>query len=460
MTPPAHRRRWPFVVPAVVLALVVAAGGAAYGLGWVDHWRGTDVPPVPKRPELSMTPLTPAAGGVAEPHLTGRPKAEAVRRALAGPLADKHLGRHVLAEVAPLSGDPVLTHGSGVVTPASITKLLTSTAALAKLGPEHRFTTTVTRSGNRLTLVGGGDPLLTSADLATLAAETARSLRTAGIGRVRLVVDATLFTGPSVDPHWKASYLPDEVVAPISALTVDEAHTAGYDGEVFTGDDGRERHPAVEAGQVFAAKLRAAGVSVSGRPTKGSRQGGTIATLRSERLSKIVEHTLELSDNEAAEILARQVGRAYGDASFTGAVAGVKQTLAGLGVDTSDITLYDGSGLSRQDRLSPGVVTAVLQTAASQDHPELAAVISGLPVAGFNGSLDERFEKSPGGDGYVRAKTGTLTGVSGLAGIVTDRRGTPMVVVVMADRIKEPDTLDARAALDDALASIATCTCS
>jgi len=449
------------VLFTTVVVLVVLAGGAAYGLGWVARWRGADQPATPPVQRLPLTALTPASGTVAAPVTRDTVNAAAVRRALSGPLGDRHLGPHVLAVVAPTSGAPVLTRGSGAATPASTNKLLTTTAALTALGPDHRFTTRVTRAGDRVTLVGGGDPLLSSDQLEELAGRTATALRKAGVHAVRLAYDATLFSGPSIDPHWPKTYVPEQVVAPISALTVDEAHTPGPDGRLGTEDDGREPRPAQEAAQAFAADLRHAGVTVTGAPSKGTRRGSEIASIEGDTVAQIVEHTLQLSDNEAAEILARHVGLSRGDGSFTGAVSGVEHTIAGLGLDTSGITLYDGSGLSRQDRLTPTLLAGVLQLAASGRHPELSAVLSGLPVAGFSGSLEDRFEgAATAGRGLVRAKTGTLTGVSALAGIVTDRRGTPLVVVVMADRIAPDDTLDARAALDDALSSLATCGCS
>ena len=461
MTRRTPRRRWPFVLLTIFVVLVVAAGGAAYALGWAGRWLGTDKPATPPMPALSMRPVTAATGQVAAPATTGRLRPAAVRRALAGLLGDAALGRHVLAEVSPLSGAPVLAKGSGAATPASVTKLLTTTAALSSLGAQHRFTTTVTRAGGRLTLVGGGDPLLSSDDLDELAAHTATALRKAGVSRVRLAYDAGLFVGPSIDPHWPQTYIPEEVVAPISALTVDEAHTPGPDGQLGTADDGRELRPADEAARAFAADLRKAGVTVAGTPAKGATQGAEIASVEGRTVAEIVEHTLQLSDNEAAEILLRHVGEKAGDASFTGGVRAVERTLTGLGVDASGLTMYDGSGLSREDRLTPAALTGVLQLAASSHHPELSAVLSGLPVAGFSGSLADRFEgDATHGRGLVRAKTGTLTGVSALAGLVTDQRGTPMVVVVMADRIAPTDTLDARAALDDALAALATCACS
>ena len=102
----------------------------------------------------------------------------------------------------------------------------------------------------------------------------------------------------------------------------------------------------------------------------------------------------------------------------------------------------------------------MLQVAASTAHPELRAVVTGLPVAGFTGSLADRFDgASPQSRGRVRAKTGTLTGVSALAGIATDADGDPLVFALVADRVKLLKTLDARDALDDAAAALGACRC-
>ena len=127
---------------------------------------------------------------------------------------------------------------------------------------------------------------------------------------------------------------------------------------------------------------------------------------------------LEVSDNEGAEVLARHVGLAVADdGSFAGGAAGVRQTLAGLGVPLDGAVVHDGSGLSRANRLRTDTLIEVLRVAADPDHPELRAVLTGLPVGGFTGSLAVRFDDAvPAGVGRVRAKTGTLTGVRSLAG--------------------------------------------
>jgi D-alanyl-D-alanine carboxypeptidase/D-alanyl-D-alanine-endopeptidase (penicillin-binding protein 4) len=140
---------------------------------------------------------------------------------------------------------------------------------------------------------------------------------------------------------------------------------------------------------------------------------------------------------------------------------GVRQTLTELGVRTQGDQWYDGSGLSRQNRLAPRILTDVLRVAASADHPELRAVLSGLPVAGFTGSLEYRFtDAAPPARGHVRAKTGTLRNTAALAGLVTDRVGTTAVFVLMADRVPYLKSLLAESDLDDAAAALAGCRCS
>jgi D-alanyl-D-alanine carboxypeptidase/D-alanyl-D-alanine-endopeptidase (penicillin-binding protein 4) len=211
---------------------------------------------------------------------------------------------------------------------------------------------------------------------------------------------------------------------------------------------------------MFADDLRAAGVKVRPQVRRTPGSGAAVAEVAGAPLREIVQHTLETSDNDAAEVLAHHVGaRLSGSGSFDGGVAGVTATLTKLGVPTDGLRLYDGSGLSRDDRIAPATLTGVLQVAART--PALAAVLGGLPVAGFTGSLVERFEDqaSAPGLGMVRAKTGTLTGVNALAGTVTDLDGDVMTLVLMADEVAPARTLAARQALDDAAAALAGCHC-
>lgn len=460
---------------AVLLALALVAGGiVGWRLDLYDDWFGDSEPGRPPGPAAVPPPSGLDLPPVEEPAdvadaLAERPRLDpaAVRRAVQRYLGDPDLGRHVLALVAPLGGGaPAYELGDGRAMPASTTKLVTSAAALFALGGDHVFETAVVQDGRgRVVLVGGGDPLLASqpadddtypprADARTLAERTARSLRKKGIRQVRLGYDAGLFTGPDINPHWRADYVPDGVVAPTSALWVDEGRPAsGF---------GRVADPAAAAAATFAAALARAGIKVTGAPEETTApEGRPIATVTSAPLEEIVEHVLTVSDNEAAEVLLRHVGIAEeGSGSIEAGRRGVRRVLEANDVPLHGSVLYDGSGLSRDNLLDPRVLVDVLRLAAAEDHPELRAVVTGLPVAGFTGSLADRMDQGPpGGRGRVRAKTGTLTGVASLAGVAADLDGNAMVFVLMADKVRTNRYLFARVAMDNAAAALGACHC-
>jgi D-alanyl-D-alanine carboxypeptidase/D-alanyl-D-alanine-endopeptidase (penicillin-binding protein 4) len=451
------------------VAVVVALFAAAAGVLVFDQTPDSPLEVAP--PSGLSLPTAVAATPLGTPALVRSADPAAVRRALAPALRDKHLGGDVVALVGSLgSTAPAFASGQGLVAPASSLKLLTSAAALSALGPGTTFTTSVVsgRTARDIVLVGGGDPYLDSkpdttgaaypqrADVTTLAKATAAALKKQGVRSVRLDYDASLFTGPAVNPRWPADYVTDSVVTPISALWVDKGLLA--DGFHRTDD------PAGQAARVFAAALARYGVKVAGAPapTRAASTATRLAAVTSAPVDEIVQEVLQVSDNEGAEVLLRHVGLAVsGQGSFTAGVAGVKQTLAGLGVPLTGATLYDGSGLSRDDRLAARTLLAVVSLAASAAHPELRAVVEGLPVAAFSGSLEDRFgDGAAAGRGWVRAKTGTLTGVSALVGLAQDLDGGLLPFLVVADEVKPEDTLDARAALDRAASALAACHCS
>jgi D-alanyl-D-alanine carboxypeptidase/D-alanyl-D-alanine-endopeptidase (penicillin-binding protein 4) len=473
---------------AVVVMLVVAgAVVVAVQRGWFPASDEGAAPPSAQPPSTSGEPVLGAGPSLdlsapaPPPDVLGtaatnaRVRPAVVSALLAGAVDDKSLGRHVGLVVEQLGhSKPVLAHADpGDVTPASTLKLLTATAALHLLGPGHRFSTRVVTGATRnsVVLVGGGDPLLTGttlrgeeaqasyprrASLQQLARATAAALKTDGIRRVNVGYDVSLYSGPKVNPTWEPTYLPENVVSPIVPLWVDE-------GRTVAGFAQRVPDPAATAALRFVRFLSRSGIVVVGTPVeeRAKPSATTLAVVESAPLEQIVQHVLEVSDNEGAETLLRQAAIAAGrPGSFEAGVDVVRDELTDLGVPLGDAVFHDGSGLSRQDRLPIQVLAAVLQLAASGDHPELRSVVSTLPVAGFTGSLTYRFiDDAPAGLGVVRAKTATLTGVHGLAGIVTTRRGTPLVFALVADRVPVPLTLAARAQLDRIAALLATCPC-
>jgi D-alanyl-D-alanine carboxypeptidase/D-alanyl-D-alanine-endopeptidase (penicillin-binding protein 4) len=322
-------------------------------------------------------------------------------------------------------------------------------------------------SSRQLVLVGGGDPFLSSsprrgkasypdrADVQTLARLSVRKLRAMKVGRVRLAFDDSYFTGPAVNPAWPDTYIPEGVVPPISALWVDEGLSPG--GYSFVSD------PAATAAQVFRNALRDNGLKVGPQVTRATAPEGAVdvASVSSAPVGAIVERTLEVSDNQAAEVLARHVGLAERqEGSFQAGAAAVLGVVQRLGVPTAGDQLYDGSGLSRDDRLSPETLAGVLRLADSQGHPQLRQVFTGLPVAGFTGSLQYRFDRGPeAARGRVRAKTGTLTGVHGLAGVADDATGARMAFAVVADQVGPLKNLEAQTLIDRIAGALGACRC-
>ena len=411
--------------------------------------------------------LDPVAGSTRvsrEPH--GVLDAGAIRAAVEQPLESDDLGERVgFAAVDPVTGDVAATAGlvGRAFTPASTTKVLTALAVLSSVNPQHRFTTSVVRTGNDLVLIGGGDPYLAAepatipqlgieANLETLAKRTADALRQAGISEVRLSYDASLFSGPALSPGWEESYATERIVTPVSALWVDQR---GYVGEDAS------NMPAPLAAEEFAEQLDDAGISVEDETREGRVPSGAtpVASVRSATVARITEHMIASSDNEAAEVLLRQAAVGAGrPGTFADGDAVVRSVAEMLGIDTSGLVLNDGSGLSRKNRISP--VTLAQAIARAGSDARTASLIGDLPIASFSGTLARRFGKAEDGRGLVRAKTGTLTGVHSLAGFAQDRNGVPIAFAVMADAAKDISDVAAEAAIDEVAAALADCVCS
>ncbi|MDP9399191.1 MAG: D-alanyl-D-alanine carboxypeptidase/D-alanyl-D-alanine-endopeptidase, partial [Actinomycetota bacterium] len=408
---------------------------------------------VPGAPALLAAP-------VLAPDLPGEvpPETAALRAALDPVLAEAALRDGVGAVVLePATG--ALLYDAGASTPrvpASVVKLVTAAAALQAVGPQTRLRTRVLAGAapGELVLVGGGDPVLSARDLDALAAQTAAALRTGGgaPSDVTVLVDDSLFSGPGVNPHWRSSYVRGAaVVAPVSALAVHR--TPGSQAP---------RDPALAAGRQLAERLRAKRVELAGPVRRGRADAGApeLAATSSPPVAVLVEEALAASDNDVVEVLARLVAVAEGrPATAEGAAAAVGDVVTRLGVAPGDLRLLDGSGLARDTAVPPAVLARLLARALSAEHPELRPLVTGLPVGGFTGTLAGRFPPSTPGAGSVRAKTGTLTGVSSLAGTVRDADGRVLVFAVLADSVPSGATDRARAALDRFAGTLASCGC-
>ncbi|WP_225097223.1 D-alanyl-D-alanine carboxypeptidase/D-alanyl-D-alanine-endopeptidase [Streptomyces sp. CoH27] len=502
---PRAVRTWQYTAGAATAGLALAAGVVTAAGPWdangqrtaerdraialersggADHGgpaTSTGAPlPAPSAPPV-LTALGAATDAVSTKKAApgGKPLTDVLEPLLAVPeLGDGHAA----AVVDLTTGKRLYGSDDGeALTPASTTKIATAVAALSALGPDHRFTTRAALEPGTgdLVLVGGGDPTLTAhkeaggtsraseverggeaerggetesggswASLRQLAADTAQALTKRGIHKVTLSYDATLFTGPAVHPIGV-----NDNLAPVSALTADEGRT----DDSTSGPAPRVSDPAADAAGKFAAFLKSAGITTTPPgPAKASTRAQTLATVSSPPLSDVVERMLTNSDNDIAETLARQTALTSGQpGSFDGGARAISARLTKLGLPMAGASFHDGSGLDRADRLTADLLTGLLVTAGDPGRPGLRPVLTGLPIAGFTGTLTSRY--SNGAAGVVRAKTGTLTGVNALAGTVVDADGRPLAFAFLASGTTDPQ--EAQAALDRAATALAGCGC-
>ena len=450
------------------------------------------VPVAATRPVVNATPVLAPAGMLATRVQGTAPTASGLAAMLGAALPAGATGPGVGIEVADAGTGQVLYSASAgaLATPASTTKVVTAVAALDALGPDARFTTTVRQVGGTVVLVGGGDPTLAvneypssdyprPATLAQLAAGTARALKAQGHHSVRLGYDTALFSGPDMAQGWTDGLISTGNVTPVVALEADQGRlTPG--GALEDSDDPlnfrpRTTDPVGMTVAAFAALLAHDGIKINGPPGETGAPGETaapasapvLASVSSPPLVEIAEQMLQESNNLIAENMARHVAIALGmPATFTGAASAELTELRRLRV-TTPISLVDGSGLSPQDAIAPETLIRVLSLATGT--PKLRGAITGLPVAGFSGTL------SAGGSvfggiggtaagaarGVVRAKTGNLATVATLAGLVYDRSGDLLVFAIMAPQVPDADQLQQAAdAIDAAAAGLAHCGCS
>ncbi len=335
--------------------------------------------------------------------------------------------------------------------PASTQKTYVVSAALLALGPDHRFRTEVAATATAtagvlagpLWLVPGGDPYLTSTTLRSLA----RSVREAGITVVQgdLKLDDSRYDGLRRNPGWRSTWVPDEL-GPLSAFALDR--NAGRRDAAYL------RDPALPNAVRFRDLLKAEGVLVQGSVARQRRpaQATTVAERVSGPLPAVAARLAKASDNFAAELLLKELGRVVGGQGSTRAgLAAVGQVLGARGVSVGPGA--DGSGLSSHDRQTTTGQVTLLRAMASSDAA--SSVRSALPVACVDGTLKKRMCGTPAA-GTVRAKTGTLTGVAALSGYATTRSGRAVrfsfVLTGAADSAK------ARLAMDRAAVVLASST--
>ncbi|HEX4867308.1 MAG TPA: D-alanyl-D-alanine carboxypeptidase/D-alanyl-D-alanine-endopeptidase [Acidimicrobiales bacterium] len=453
------RRR---VLPAV---LAMAALGCGVAAGVRETAARADVAPL-GGPQAT----TPVLSARRVPTVLAAPIA---RRRLRADLAtwSAGVGGSSCATVVTPDGDTALDlRGDLPVVPASTLKLLTATAALDVLGPDHRFRTTVVGPpptggivAGDLALVGGGDPLLASPDYVaryerqpqvhTDLDRLAAALVDAGVRRVEgsVVGDESRYDTERAVAGWPARYLDQKQIGPLSALSVNDGFaqypTVGTWRELVPAFD-----PAADAAAVLTRLLEGRGVDVVGDPRSGRALDGApeLAAVESEPLTEVVRELLQESDNNTAELLVKELGQRAGTPTTAGGVAQVVAALEANGFDLAGVTLEDGSGLSPDDHVTCRLLLAVLS------DPETGPILAErLSVAGETGTLAKAFVGTSL-EGHLHAKTGSLNAVAALTGRVVDDDGSISFAYVVNDpdgRVDEPAVVASQAALGQILLS-------
>lgn len=382
-------------------------------------------------------------------------------------------------------------------TPASITKLFTATSALITLGPTFRFKTWIGihhdqyhhhRLQGNLFIHFSGDPTLTIHNVNQLIAQVKKT----GIRQINgnVILDTSEYTHTAYPLGFMISDTPYCYGAPASSVIVDHNCfylTIHHNGQVTHGLDRyihvkntvkmansqalqycifepfmnsqnqlqlkgclpnrpqwsfnmAVQHPVSLAKRVILQALQKNGIHLKGRILTGKAPDHLqqLAQHASQPLLILLKHMLVYSDDLYANTFTRTMGaQRFGVGSFTAGVSVINATVKPM--IHSKLILQDGAGLSYYDIIQPQQVAQLLYNI--QHHPKLAKmIIPALPIAGVNGTLQNRM-KAPGLKGMVFAKTGSMSGVSNLAGYILNPKQTPLIFVIMMNDIRQPITI-------------------
>ncbi len=412
------------LLPAILLVTALAAG--ALGV--------RSVPPASGAPISSIGPPQSA------PVLTAR----RVPLLLAAPVGERRLavGLDELMATTPQPSCLEVSEGNRTlfasaedlpVVPASTLKLITAATVLTHLEASESLRTSVRTEApvvdgvvaGDLWLIGGGDPVLGTqawADsfqrqpaLLTSIEALAERIVAAGVRSVqgRVIGDESRYDTVRYVPSWPDRYRAQHEIGPLSALTVNDGFAR------FTGNPEPYPDPATGAAALLTFLLRSQGVEVVGEPSFGVAPPAVddeVTGIDSPPVLELVGQMLRESDNGTAELLLKEVGhRVAGNGSTAAGAAVAEATLAELGLPMAGIDVVDGSGLDRGNQVTCGLLHELLVQVDAGGELE-----GGLAVAGVTGTLARRFLDSPV-SGRLRAKTGSLNNIAGLAGYADTR---------------------------------------
>ena len=458
MRPTRWRRSTHVAVGVAVLLLVAAVVAAAAVLTAGQSTDAAAVKPAP-------APATAKPGIVPVADSAPKPTPDRLAATLAPVLADPNLGNLTGRITDAMTGAQLWAQGADVpMQPASTNKVLTAAAALLALERDARLTTWVlagTQPG-AVVLKGGGDPTLSAApkgqdtwyrDAARIS-DLADQVRRSGIEVTAVRVDVSTYSGPNMAPGWDPADIDGGDIAPMESVMLDGGRT-----QPVSVESRRSTTPALDAGRALAIALKVDPATVAVLPS-GLRGGKEIASVQSPPLMERLREMMNASDNVMAESIGREVAAAANrPQSFDGAAGAVLDELDGAKIDTGAARLLDSSGLSVDDRLTAETLDEVVNAAAGSAQPDLRALVDLLPIAGGSGTLSNRYLDTDAGRaavGFLRAKTGSLTGTNALAGIITDASGRVLTFALISNNAGPTG----RTAIDNLAATLRSCGCS
>jgi D-alanyl-D-alanine carboxypeptidase/D-alanyl-D-alanine-endopeptidase (penicillin-binding protein 4) len=459
MRPTQWRRSTHVVIGVAVLLLVAAfvALAAVFSKGKsTSDAKAVKAPPAAATAKPGIVPLADSAT---------KPTPDRLAATLAPFVADPNLGAMTGRITDAITGAQLWAQGADLpMQPASTNKVLTSAAALVSLDRGARLTTRVLASGQPgvVVLKGGGDPTLSAAPPgqdtwykhAARISDLADQVRRSGIDVKTVQVDVSAYSGPTMAPGWDPLDIDGGDIAPMESVMLDGGRT-----QPVSVDSSRSRTPALDAGRALAVALKVDPATVTVLPT-GLQGGQEIASVQSPPLIERLRDLMNESDNVMAESTGREVAAKLNrPQSFDGAVQAVLSQLDKAKIDTSGAHLLDSSGLSVDDRLTAQTLDGVVNAAAGNDQPDLRPLLDLLPIAGGSGTLSNRYQDTDAGRaslGYLRAKTGSLTGTNSLAGVVTDASGRVLTFAFLSNNAGPTG----RTAIDALSAALRSCGCS
>lgn len=427
-------------VPWTVAGLATVTGIALIGAGFVSRNQVELLDTA--GPELVLS--TPIASARRVPEFVVKPVASRNLQAALEPALDGSPAGTCVEYRD--SGSGVATHNpASPLVPASNMKVLTTTVALDLLGEKTRLKTTISTDGDptdgstvkgNLYMIGGGDPLLTTdaylarmpngAQPQTDLDSVADKIVDSGIRRITgsVVGDGSRYDTVRGADTWPERYFGQGQVGRLGALMVDDAWTIGV---------GPASDPALHAATVMEDLLKARGVTVDGEPKSGTAPSSatTLVEIPSLTIGELVDEALTFSDNTTTELFVKELGLAKGEGGSTAAGLNVmRDWIKASGLPAEGVEFNDGSGLSDSDRLTCQFLSALL----SKSGPT-GVIADGLAAPGQPGTLRTRFLAEPLRS-RIRAKTGSLRGVTSLSGWLKTDAGRDLAFAII---INTPD---------------------